>query len=177
MPAEVWKFWVRNVLKDPDFALFFTLQGRPINSHVNVQNGCRLTFSRNDLFCRLCHICWATPSTVANILFNAWYCGMFRNITEKRLHFETFRVLRAVLIKIRTAFRYSNSELRIFGLFQSKHSCFLCSLISVNIGQHVSTLLFPGHHQVSPFFFLSLSVENFLPSAMLHIAGAYFTYG
>ena len=37
-------------------------------------------------------------------------------------------------------------------LFQSKHSCFWCSLISVSIGQHVSTLPFLGHHQISPFF-------------------------
>jgi hypothetical protein len=49
------------------------------------------------------------------------------------------------------------NNLGYFCLFQSKHSCFWCSLILVNIGQHVSTLLFPGHHQVSPFFFFFIS--------------------
>jgi len=43
-------------------------------------------------------------------------------------------------------------DLRYLVLFQSKHSCFWCSLISVSIGQHVSTFLFLGHHQVPSFF-------------------------
>jgi hypothetical protein len=45
-----------NVLKDTDFAVFFILQGRPINPHVNVQNGRHFTFTLNDLFCRLSHL-------------------------------------------------------------------------------------------------------------------------
>jgi len=44
------------------------------------------------------------------------------------------------------------SDLGYLVLFQSKHSCFWCSLVSVSIRQHVSTLLFLGHHQISPFF-------------------------
>ena len=34
----------------------------------------------------------------------------------------------------------------------SQNSCFWCSLISLSIEQHVLTLAFLGHHQVSPFF-------------------------
>ena len=49
-------------------------------------------------------------------------------------------------------FIFYNTDLRYLVLFQSKHSCFWCSLLSVSIRQHVSTLLFLGHHQVSPFF-------------------------
>jgi hypothetical protein len=58
-------------------------------------------------------------------------------------------------------------------MFQLKHSCFWCSLISVSIGQHVSTLFFiAGSSSGLSFFFLYVGI--FLPSAMLHIAGAYF---
>jgi hypothetical protein len=68
-------------------------------------------------------------------------------------------------------------NLGYFGLFQSKNSCIWCSFISVNTGQHVSThFLFPGHYQVSPLF-VFVCGKICLPSAMLHIAGTYFTYG
>jgi len=58
-------------------------------------------------------------------------------------------------------------------LFQSKHSCFWCSLLSVSVGQHVSTLLFPGHHQVFPFFVCGGFSTFYL---LLHIVGAYFLH-
>jgi len=72
------------------------------------------------------------------------------NFTQDQLVFSPKSVHQWFLIDSSPLCVYNN--LGYLVLFQSKHSCFWCSLISVSIGQHVSTLLFLGHHQVSPFF-------------------------